>query len=89
MKKLLVGWLWMMGIFLVSASFLACGGEGNADDFLRADSLNRWSYEQRYKDLEASEQAAREALQVGKRDSSIQAEALNNLALWAFMRMDL
>ena len=88
MKKLLVGWLWMMGIFMVSASFLACGGEGNADDFLRADSLNRWSYEQRYKDLEASEQAAREALQVGKRYSSIQAEALNNLAFCAFMRMD-
>ena len=88
MKKLIVAWLWLMGILSVSASFLACGGEGKAEDYLRADSLNRWAYEQRYKDLEASEQAAREALQVGRRYSSIQAEALNNLAFCAFMRMD-
>ena len=73
---------------MVSASFLACGGEGKAEDFLRADSLNRWAYELRYKDLEASERAAREALQVGEKYSSIQAEALNNLAFCAFMRMD-
>jgi len=88
MKKLFLWWMGMMGILLVSAFFLACGGEGKAEDFLCADSLNRWSYELRYKDLDASEQAAREAMRVGGKYSSVQAEALNNLAFCAFMRMD-
>ena len=88
MEKRFGLWLWMMGILLVSTSFLACGGKGEAKAYLYADSLNRESYERRYKDLDAADSLAREALRMGEGYSSIQAEALNNLAFCAFMRMD-
>ena len=88
MRKLFVGCLWLVVNVWLTASFLACGRGSEADAYLRADSLNRESYEQRYKDLQLSERAAREALQVGKGYSSIKAEALNNLAFCAFIRMD-
>ena len=88
MRKLFVGCLWLVVSVWLTASFLACGRGSEADAYLRADSLNRESYEQRYKDLQLSERAAREALQVGKGYSSIKAEALNNLAFCAFIRMD-
>jgi len=79
--------LWM-GICWMALSFLACGEGRHADAFLQADSLNRQAYEVRYKDWHLSEKLAQEALEVGKGYSSIGAEALNNLAFCAFIRMD-
>ena len=87
MKKLTV-WLLCLGSVLLSVSFSACRGGKGVDALLRADSLNRQAYEIRYKDLNQSESFAREALEVGDADPSLRAEALNNLAFCAFMRMD-
>ena len=88
MKKQFWGCLWMTGSLLVSGSFLACSGRGDAEVCAIADSLNHRSYEIRYKDLNLSEEAAKEALQVGEKYASLKAEALNNLASCAFIRMD-
>ena len=73
---------------LLSVSFGSCGKKGRADDFRLADSLNHCAYEMRYKDLDVSEEAAQKALQIGEEFPSIKAEALNNLAFCAFIRMD-
>jgi len=58
------------------------------EDFRLADSLNHRAYDVRYKDWRLSEKMALEALDKGKEFSSIKAEALNNLAFCAFIRMD-
>ena len=72
----------------VSVSFGSCGKKGRADAFRLADSLNHRAYEMRYKNLDASEEAAQKALQMGEEFPSVKAEALNNLAFCAFIRMD-
>lgn len=87
MRKLLL-WLACVGGLMASASFFSCGGGGTAGILRQADSLNHQAYEWRYKNLEVSEQAATEALMLGKNHSSVKAEALNNLAFCAFIRMD-
>ena len=87
MRKLIV-WLLGVGSLLACIPFFSCGKGGQATDFLLADSLNRKAYEWRYKDLGVSEGAASEALKLGRGYSSIKAEALNNLAFCAFIRMD-
>lgn len=54
-----------------------------------ADSLNALSYESRYKSLDRSEQLAEEAWREAEKGTPSQrAEALNNRAFCAFMRMD-
>ena len=75
----------LLGVFV---SFFSCGKGRDADAFLRADSLNRLAYELRYKDLDASENVAYDAYRTGGMYPSIKAEALNNLAFCAFIRMD-
>ena len=87
MKKWAFGLLCLVGV-LLSVSFSACRGGRGSDMLHRADSLNRQAYEVRYKDLDQSESFAREALEVGGADPSLRAEALNNLAFCAFIRMD-
>ena len=87
MKRIAIGLLCLASV-LLAVSFSACTGGRGADAFLRADSLNRQAYEVRYKDLNLSETFAREALEAGKNHPSLRAEALNNLAFCAFMRMD-
>ena len=54
-----------------------------------ADSLNTLSYELRYKDLTASARAAGKAYSFAEGHPAQRAEALNNMAFCAFMRMDL
>lgn len=88
MKKLFLWCLWMIGGLMTSASFFACGGEGKMRNYLHADSLNRVSYEWRYKDLNLSDSCASEALRIGRNHPSVKAEALNHLAFCAFIRMD-
>jgi signal transduction histidine kinase len=53
-----------------------------------ADSLNAVSYALRYKDLDASAQAAEAALGSPAATDAARAESLNNLGFCAFMRMD-
>lgn len=78
-------WLWM--VFL--GVCLSCGRHtGRTDAYLRADSLNRTAYAMRYRDLDASAQAAREAFRLAAGNSDLRAEALNSEAFCAFMRMD-
>ena len=79
--------VWMLACWVVM-SFLACGEGRHSDACRQADSLNRQAYEARYKDWHRSEELALEALEVGEGHSSIKAEALNNLAFCAFIRMD-
>ena len=76
-------WLWM--VFL--GVCLSCGRHtGRTDAYLRADSLNRTAYAMRYRDLDASAQAAREAFRLAAGNSDLRAEALNSEAFCAFMR---
>ena len=77
-----------MGSLLGSVPFLACGEGGRTEAWLLADSLNLEVYEVRYKNLALSEEVAREALRMGEGNASLKAEALNNLAFCAFIRMD-
>lgn len=68
---------------------LSCGGHRPGTTVLRkADSLNAVSYELRYKDLNASLQAAQAAYSLADGHPLAMAEALNNRAFYAFMRMD-
>ena len=83
-----VRWLLGIGSILVSTFFFSCEKGGRTDVRLYADSLNHWAYEVRYKDYTLSESAAREALGIGEEYPSVKAEALNNLAFCAFIRMD-
>ena len=53
-----------------------------------ADSLNSISYEMRYKDLSISLDAATQAYKLLQSSSALRAEALNNMAFCAFMKMD-
>ena len=53
-----------------------------------ADSLNRVSYDLRYKDLPRAARAAGQAYEYSAAFPSVRAEALNNMAFCAFMRMD-
>ena len=54
----------------------------------RIDSLNRFSYEMRYKDLDLAAHAAESACKLSESYSVLRAEALNNKAFCAFMYMD-
>lgn len=67
----------------------ACGGRHTAAVRLHeADSLNEVSYRWRYKDLNVSARAARRAYELTEDFPELRAEALNNRAYYAFMRMD-
>ena len=77
-----------LGGLLFSGFFFSCGNGKTDNTYLKADSLNKSAYEWRYKNLDHTEKTARRALELGRKYSSIKAEALNNLAFCAFIRMD-
>ena len=87
MKKWLMS-LCCLGGLLFSGFFFSCGNGKTDTAYLKADSLNRNAYEWCYKNLGRTEEMARNALEIGRKYSSIKAEALNNLAFCAFIRMD-
>lgn len=75
-------------ILTVTGSFFSCENEKDASLYLRADSLNQVAYKVRYKDLKASCKAAHEAYRFSLNNSSLRAEALNNIGFCAFIHMD-
>lgn len=77
-----------LGSILMLGSFFACGEGKPSDALVQAQTLNQLAYEKRYQDLEVSEKLTLEALQLGGRESSLKAEALNNLAFCSFIHMD-
>ena len=83
--RLLLSVVW--GIFIL-CTFFSCGVGGKDAISLCADSLNRQAYLMRYKNLDECERLASTALDKSKKYSSLRAEALNNLAFCAFIRMD-
>ena len=80
--------IWWMCILWMAVSFFSCGKGSGSSVYSQADSLNQEAYEVRYKDWHLSEKLAQQALEMGEGYSSIQAEALNNLAFCAFIQMD-
>ena len=78
---------WLMVWLLLGGS--GCGRKiGQTESYLRADSLNQVAYALRYSNLATSVQAAHEAFRLAAGNSELRAEALNNEAFCAFMRMD-
>lgn len=61
---------------------------GQVDILKQVDSLNRLAYELRYKNLGASTHAANRAYELSHDYADGRAEAINNMAFSAFMRMD-
>ena len=87
MKRLRLWLIVCWGVTLLCTLF-ACG-EGRGSALLRqADSLNTQAYKVRYKDLDAAERLAMEALEASGNSAARRAEALNNLGFCAFIRMD-
>lgn len=86
-RKRYVGWI---GAGLVCASMVvSCTSAGQRQSLLHtADSLNQVSYALRYKDLPRAARAAGQAYEYSAASPSVRAEALNNMAFCAFMRMD-
>lgn len=82
-------WNLLCAAVVCGALLPACGGRGEANRLAaETDSLNRQAYEVRYKNLDASLQAAKQAFRLSADYSDGRAEALNNLAFCAFMQMD-
>lgn len=79
--------IWV-GLLIVIGVFFSCGQEKNTIAYRQIDSLNQVSYEVRYKNLEASCNAAEKAYKLADGFSSARAEALNNLGFCAFIHMD-
>lgn len=75
-------------ILITTGSFFSCGDEKDVSLYLQADSLNQVAYKLRYKDLETSCKAAHEAYRFSLGNSSLRAEALNNMGFCAFIHMD-
>lgn len=79
-------------LFAFSSFLFLFGSCGNKDvhltEYTQADSLNALSYSMRYKSLAESSRLAAEAYRFAGRDEDARAEALNNLAFCAFMKMD-
>ena len=68
---------------------VSCTSAGQRQSLLHtADSLNQVSYALRYKDLPRAARAAGQAYEYSAASPSVRAEALNNMAFCAFMRMD-
>lgn len=81
-------WLSKVGILFLGMNFSFCGkGRMNAS-FLQVDSLNLRAYSYRYKDLDVSEQMAKEAYLLAENYPAGKAQALNHLGFCRFMKMD-
>lgn len=75
-------------LLLVLPALFSCGETAPAHEIRSLDSLNRRAYDYRYKDLDSSYAAASRAYREARFYSQGKAEASNNLAFCAFMRMD-
>ena len=76
-------------ILLANLSFFSCGTGGEADlCSFKADSLNRISFANRYKNLAFASETAEQALALGSNDPTVWAQAMNNIGFCAFMQMD-
>ena len=79
--------LFLLFMLLLPALF-SCGETAPTKEVRYLDSLNRQAYDFRYKNLDSSYAAASEAYRKARMYSQGKAEACNNLAFCAFMRMD-
>lgn len=86
-RKRTFGWLGA-GLLYVVMAVSCSSGRQNRQMLQVADSLNRVSYALRYKDLAKAARAAGQAYEYAVASPSVRAEALNNMAFCAFMRMD-
>lgn len=84
------GWLVVVaaGMAIMTMTLSCMSDRQEQKQLLLADSLNRVSYDLRYKDLPRAAKAAGQAYEYSVTFPSIKAEALNNMAFCAFMRMD-
>lgn len=73
---------------LVLPALFSCGETAPTREVRQLDSLNRRAYDYRYKNLDSSYTAASRAYREASFYSQGKAEACNNLAFCAFMRMD-
>ncbi len=80
--------LWWIGIVLACVSIASCRGNRMEAAVRAVDSLNHRAYEWRYKDLDISERAAKEAFLRAEDYPSGRAQALNHWGFCRFMRMD-
>ena len=79
--------LLLLPLWLVTGLFSCRQMPGQAETVL-ADSLNRMSYRYHYRNLDSTRFYAERALAAAEGEPSATAEAYNNLAFCAFMRMD-
>ncbi len=79
--------LGLLPIGLVLSALCSCGYLSTHHN-READSLNRLSYGYHYKNLDSVQLLATQAYSSAGGDVNAKAEALNNLAFYAFMRMD-
>jgi signal transduction histidine kinase len=70
------------------ALLCSCVGFAPADEVCRVDSLNRVAYQWRYRNVDSSFLAARQAFTAAKHDDDGKAEASNHLAFCSFIRLD-
>lgn len=87
MRKMYLLPVWII-LWVIAGTFFSCGGKKEKDVHRQTDSLNRLSYQMRYKDLDTAYQAAYAAYQLSENFPSLRAEALNNLAFCEFMHMN-
>ena len=73
---------------LLLTTFFSCVDTAPTKEVQHIDSLNSWAYMYRYRDLDSSCKAASQAYKEVSMYSQGKAEASNNLAFCAFMRMD-
>lgn len=79
--------LFLLPLWLASVLF-SCRQMPGRSEAVLADSLNRMSYRYHYRDLDSTRLYAEWALDVAAGEPTATAEAYNNLAFYAFMRMD-
>lgn len=77
-----------ISVILTLSSFLSCTRTPSAQEVRLLDSLNRRSYDLRYKKLDLSYKEALLAYQKADKYGQGKAEACNNLGFCEFMRMD-
>lgn len=80
----------MFLLFFVFLSFFACHKHNNDQDIVmsKIDSLNKLSYNLRYKDLSSSALLAEKAYSMSGENYTDNAKTLNNMGFCAFMKMD-
>ncbi|MDY4873235.1 DUF5113 domain-containing protein [Phocaeicola faecicola] len=86
MKRIIYAFVLLSGIGLCSLPFLP--SQTDKVLYQEVDSLNRLSYDLRYKDMAASARAATKAYSEAEKFPGLRMRALNQMGFCAFMRMD-